>query len=364
MTQLSFLTLGESSRRRFTAGALAASLIVPTPASAFFQQTSLEGTLGTDLGGVWLSVHNLTPEFRISYPKPKTGPAVPVEVGPSPPEYSSILGNKPLGVVITKCLDATFCADNGVLVGDVILDVNTRLTTDAASFQQAAENAPQQVMLSIRRPALKMTTLRLIKIKYGPSAQKAGADGSSPAEESMDLRVLDVALPLDEKVEASRVGHDLIVPTAAELESLGKGWAELKPASPARYATGKHRFVAREAFDESLLNDKNLSDSKFAIVMDMKSNPMKGGGGQVIDVYGIETIDSKKMTGNYVSVTLANAPFPINIEFKGRFEMTRIADWSEQDEKIRAAEEAKKPKEELDKFKTLPDVPAPAAPAP
>ena len=56
-------------------------------------------------------------------------------------------------------------------------------------------------------------------------------------------------------------------------------------------------------------------------------------------------------------------PFPINIEFKGRFEMTKIAEWSDQDDKNRAAAEAKKPKEDLDKYKTLPDVPAPAKPA-
>ncbi len=362
MTQLTFLALSEGSRSRFAAGALAASLIAPTQASAFFQQTSLEGTLGTDLGGVWLSVQHVMPEFRITYPKPTNGPAVPIEVGPIPPDLVAVAGDKPVGVVITKCGDVSFCSDNGVLVGDLILDINTKPTTDQASFEEAVANAPQQIMISVRRPALKMTTLRVLKIKYG-AGQSGGEAGSSAAQETLDVRVLDLALPLDEKIEASRTEHNLLVPTDAEREAIAKGWAEMPLHKPLRYATGKHRFVARSAFDESLNSDKNLVNSKFAVIMDMASSPGRGGGGQVIDVYGIESIDSKKMAGNYVSVTLANAPFPINIEFKGRFEMTRIADWSDADDKHRAAEEAKRPKEDLDKFKTLPDVPPPAKPA-
>jgi hypothetical protein len=120
--------------------------------------------------------------------------------------------------------------------------------------------------------------------------------------------------------------------------------------------------VSKSAYDESLLADKSLQNASFAVVMDLKSNPGRGGGGQVIDVYGIESLDSKKMSGSYVSVTMANAPFPINIEFKGRFEMTKVAEWSDEDDKLRAAEDAKRPKEDLDKIKTLPDVPAPAKP--
>jgi hypothetical protein len=362
MTQLAFPTLSEGSRRRFAAGALAATLIAPTQAPAFFQQTSLEGTLGTDVGGVWLSIQNIVPEFRISYPKPTSGPAVPIEVGPVTPDLHSLVGDKPLGVLITKCVNETFCTENGVMVGDVIVEVNSRPTPDQAAWQEATSNAPQMVQLSIRRPALKMSTARLFKLKYGGGQSKGAGEGTSAAEETLDIRLLDVALPLDEKVEKSRTGHELVVPTEAELETIGKTWAEMPAQKPLRYATGKHRFVSKSAYDESLLADKSLQNASFAVVMDLKGNPGRGGGGQVIDVYGIESLDSKKISGSYVSVTMANAPFPINIEFKGRFEMTKVAEWSDQDDKLRAAEEAKRPKEDLDKIKTLPDVPAPAKP--
>jgi hypothetical protein len=357
MTRLPNLTLSKGSRRGIAAGALAASLIAPTQASAFFQQTSLEGTLGTDIGGVWLSVQNIMPEFRIQYPKPASGPAIPIEVGPIPAELQSLLGDKPTGVVVTKCIDTQFCSDQGLLVGDVVMDINTRPTPDVAAFNEAVANTPPSILISIRRTALKMTTARLLKIKYS-----GGQSGSENAGESLDIRVLDVTLPFDKQIDESRVNHTAVVPATADFDAITEGWAELPLQSPLRYATGKHRFVAQGSFDESLSGDKSLTNSKFAIVMDLTSNPVRGGGGQVIDVYGIEQLDSKKMSGNYVSVTIANAPFPINIEFKGRFEMTRLTDWSDQDDKNRAAAEAAKPKEDMEKYKTLPDVPAPAKP--
>ena len=71
----------------------------------------------------------------------------------------------------------------------------------------------------------------------------------------------------------------------------------------------------------------------------------------------------KAIDGQYVTVTMASAPFPINIEFKGRFHMVKIAAWSDEDDKIRSKDAANRPsKEDLSKFKTLPDVPAPGKP--
>jgi hypothetical protein len=59
-------------------GALSLVLAFPNPASAFFQNTKLEGTIGSDIGGVWLDMHHVMPEFRITYSKPATGKPVPV----------------------------------------------------------------------------------------------------------------------------------------------------------------------------------------------------------------------------------------------------------------------------------------------
>jgi len=356
MTQMPYVTLIEGSRRRMAAGAVAVALLAPTPTQAFFQQTKLEGTVGTDLGGVWLSVQHLVPEFNISFPKAPDGPPVPVEVGPVPAELEPVTGKNPAGVAITKCTNPGFCADNGVLVGDLILSVNSVPVADVAAFETAMANPAPTMRLTMRRPALKMSTARLMKIKF--AAEKSEADGASVATETLDVRVLDRALPFADEIEKSRREHNFFHPSAPQLETLSKGWSDLEPNKPLLFVKGNHRFVAQTAFDDALASDKNLAAAKFALIMDLAGSPMRGGGGQVIDVYGIESSGDKEMTGTYVSVTIANAPFPINIEFKGRFVMTKIADWSDQDDKVQAARNAsQKPAEDLSKFKTLPDVP-------
>ncbi len=365
MTLTMFRTQSEAPRRsrigsRAAAGVLLAALVTPSPARAFFQQTTLEGSIGTDIGGVWLIVHNIMPEFRVTFPKPASGPPVPLEVGPLTTEVELLMG-KGRGVVVTRCIDEGFCAGNGVMVGDVLLQVGSTELTDVASFQKALENPPQTMFLSIRRPALKMSTTRLLKVKYQATPEEA--DGTLAAKESLDLRVLDLALPFADEVEKTRQSHVLFQPSEGDLEKLGASWFELPPSDPLMFVSAKHRFASRAAFDESLAGDKALTEAKYAILMDLGGNPVRGSG-KTIDLYGVETLEQKKIEGNYVTVTIANAPFPINIEFKGRFQMTRVADWSDQDDKARAAREAaRKPKEDLNKYETLPEVPAPGKPA-
>ena len=38
-------------------------------AEAFFQTTTVEGTIGRDLGGIWLLVHHAAPQFRVRIDK-------------------------------------------------------------------------------------------------------------------------------------------------------------------------------------------------------------------------------------------------------------------------------------------------------
>ena len=352
-------TVTVSSRRRVLAGALATALLAPAPASAFFQQTKLEGTVGTDIGGVWLSIQQVMPQFRINFPKPARGSAVPIVVGPIPADLEPVTGRNPAGVVITGCPDPGFCSGNGLLVGDILVKVNATEIADAADFEKAIAAVPQSVLLSVRRPALKMSTARLLKIRY--AAEGKETEGASVAQEEVDVKVLDVEMPFAAALERARQSHSFFQPPPPDLEGLAKGWFELPTSHPPVLVSGNHRFVARASFDDALAGDKNLTNAKYAVIMDMGGNPLQGGGGKVIDVYGIESLDDKTMEGSYVTVTIANAPFPINIEFQGRFRMTKLAAWSDRDDKLRAEREAKrKPPEDLDKYKTLPDVPPPA----
>jgi hypothetical protein len=364
MSQFSAVKGSGIPRRQALAGALAATLLVSTDATAFLQQTTLEGTVGTDIGGVWLSVQHIMPEFRITYPKPAEGRAVPFTVGPIPADLEPATGKNPKGVVVAECTEPAVCEEQGILVGDIILALNSAEVADPAAFEARIKDLPASVMLSMRRPAIRMTTAKLLKIRYGAGA--APAEGTSTlGEEKVDLRILDVALPFAKQVEATRTSNSFFEPTAADLEALGKGWAELPPSSPVLFVNGKHRFVSSASYDDALAGDKGLKDTRYAIVMDLEANPIRGAGGKVIDIYGLETVDSRTIEGSYVTATIESAPFPINVEFKGRFRMTRVADWSDADDKARAAKAAaNKPAEDLKKYELAPDVPPPAAAEP
>ena len=318
--------------------ALALAVACPAPAQAFFQQTKLEGTVGRDLGGVWLSVQQVAPEFRISVPKPPAG-GLPVEVGPLPAELAPLIDRDQGGVVVTSCREPGFCSDNAILVGDILTKINGDLLKDVAAFRAANGRVVDILVVSIRRPALKMTTARLLKVKFERRGREA-AD-SSVEEESLDVRVLDAKLPFLDQLEETRRTHELFRPTARQLEDLGKGWAELPANDPPILFHGEHRFASKDSFDEALAADDSLGRSSHALLMNLDGNPAKGGG-KLVDVYGLESLGDKELSGNYVSVAMASAPFPINVEFKGRFVMTRIADWSDADDKLREKADSKK----------------------
>lgn len=356
MSRIHEIAISERVRRSVVTGFLATTVAAGAgQASAFFQQTKLEGVVGSDIGGVWLSVQQIVPEFRITFQKASLASGLPFTVAPIPADLEPVTGKNPEGVSISACPNAAFCAEYGLIVGDIVIRVNNTDVKDPAAFAAAMENPPNSILLSVRRPELKMTTSRLIKIRYRSEGKDTG-DGSE-LQETVEVKVLDVAVPFADQIEATRQSHAFFQPSAEQLEDLGKKWAALPLNAPLQLLSGQHRFVAQSHFDDALAADPALARSKFAIVLNMDGNPIQGRGGKVIDIYGIESMDAKTMEGTYVTATIASAPFPINVEFKGRFRMTRVADWSDEDDKLREAEAKKRPKEDLDKFKTLPDVP-------
>lgn len=354
-------------RRAAAVAAAIGMLLLPGRAAAFLQQTNVEGAVGGDIGGVWLSVQQILPEFRIQYPRPTEGRPVPFKAGPIPADLEAVTGKHPKGVTVTELTDAGKCAEFGIFAGDIVTKLNSTELVDAASFEQALTTLPQMIVLTIRRPALNMTTARLIKIRY--SASKAGSEGiSAIGSETVDVQLLDVALPFADKLEETRRTHQLWQASASDIQSLTDTWGNLAPSDPPMFMNGKNRLVAASNFDEALSADESLRDSKLAMVVDLQGNPVRGSsGGKTVDVYGFESLAPQRIEGTYVTVSMASAPFPINVEFKGRFVMTKVAEWSDKDEQARKAAAAeKKPKEDLNAYKLAPDVPdaakAPAAP--
>ncbi len=121
-------------------------------------------------------------------------------------------------------------------------------------------------------------------------------------------------------------------------------------------------MVAASHYGPDLAGDDNTTNTLFAMILKLDGNPLGGGGGgQLIDIYGIREIGEGMIDGTYVTAVIAQAPFPISVEFKGAFTMTRIDDLSDKDVEWRA-EHAKNragtEEKALDQFELAPDVPA------
>lgn len=353
------------NRRILPLGSFALVLLLATLGTArpscasFFQKTTADGTIGKDIGGVWLVVHQVMPMFRVRLDRGADRVA-PFDVGPIGPEYASLFSGKPQGVVITKMGDPSLSAQLGIFEGDIISNIDTTPVVDVASYEKALASVENKWFLAtIKRAGMKYTTARLVKIEYGAKEglQEDGTTGI--AEEKVQLQFSDVTLPFAEKVEKTRETHALFTPDDKELSALGKDWWKLPLSKMPTFVGGEHQIIAEANYDSALREDTNLDGTLFAIISQLQSNPLLGGGGKTIAVYGAREVGPKKISGTYIETTMAQAPFPIAIEFVGSFTMFRIDDFSNKDTALRS-EQLTREQKDLEKkdVPVAPDVPA------
>jgi len=335
------------------------ALAAADPARAsFFQKTTVEGTIGTDISGVWLAVHQMMPMFRVRLDRGADRVA-PFDVGPISDEYSALFPGKPQGVVITKMVDPFASARIGVFEGDIVSKINTIPVVDLASYEKALETVDKWFLATIKRTGMRYTTAKLVKVEYEAKEGTLEDGTTGLAEEKIQIRFSEAKLPFAEQLEKTRESHVAFVPDDKAITALAADWWKLPIPKPSMYVNGEHRVVSEPSYDASLREDDNLDDTSFAIISQFQGNPMAGGGGKTIAVYGAREVGAKKIVGTYIETTLASAPFPISIEFTGSFTMTRFADFSNKDLEYRAQQMASEQKElERMDVPVAPDVPA------
>jgi len=354
----------QRSAGKLTATVLASMALVLAGAGsarAFFQKTDVEGTIGADIGGVWLAMYYMMPSFRVRLDTPSEGAAFPFEVGSLGDDLAPLLGDHPEGVAITKLSDPGWGGRFGVFEGDVITKLNTTEIANSEDFHKAVKGLDAKFFyLTLRRPALAQTKARILKIQYEASHAEDG-ESSAIADETIRVTALDGVLPFQSDLEAARRDRKLYMPSTDAVADLEKNWYRLPAPEKPVFVSGEHRVVAASDYDSSLREDTNLKDTMFAIVSKLQGNPLTGGGGTTIGIHGIRHTGAKEITGTYVESTLASAPFPISIEFNGRFTMTRLADFSNEDVDYRLAQskkDASAPAEDEENVELAPDVPA------
>ncbi len=345
------------SKRSYVCLALAAALALsaPTSAPAFLQATQSEGVVGQNIGGVWLAVHQVMPEFRVRF---DSEVGLPFKVGEISEELEVLTGGYLDGVEISEIINAKAASDHGVFKGDVITRINGRDITSQKDVEEVISTDVRAYLVTIRRPRLKFSDVALVKIKYEP---KMGEEDGQSVIEGENIRVIfvDAELPFAKTVDRLRSKNELWAVSEAELKDLRAHWHELPRNERAPFSGGKHRVVDDAEFDSALRSDPNAKGADFALISTLEGNPLMGGG-QRIAVYGFRGVDPDKLQGSYVQATIAAAPFPISLEFKGTFAFHKISEYSDAEVAHRKAEAQKKAakEEDWDEIKLAPDVPS------
>jgi hypothetical protein len=339
---------------------LSFSIAAPPSANAFYQTTTVEGAINANIGGVWLASFHVMPAFRVRVDTVE-GTKAPWKVGEPGKELAPLLGENLDGVVIPELLDPSVEGTYSIFVGDVITKINTVTVANVEEYEAALQDVTEWYLVLIRRPQLQFSNARIVKIKY--EATEAEEDGvSTLGSEKVEIRVLGNQLPFADAIEEKRRVRSLYPVSHKEIDALKADWFELPIPEMLPFVAGEHRVVAASDYDQSLRRDENLVDTKFAIISQLKGNPLAGQSGQNIGIYGVREISPNKISGTYVESTLASAPFPISIDFNGGFTLTRIADYSDKDVEVmrarRAASATDDPQEADEDVETAPDVPA------
>jgi hypothetical protein len=112
-------------------------------------------------------------------------------------------------------------------------------------------------------------------------------------------------------------------PSPADLAQIRAAWNDL-PAADAHVARVTNEIAARDGFDDDLKSEARTKDAMW--VMRQRQDFDASGAPVVrqVAVYSILTPSDGDFTGNFDSMTLAAAPFPLPIPFKGTFRLYRL----------------------------------------
>lgn len=330
------------------------ALMAPVAAEAFYQTTELEGTLGEDIGGIWVAEYHMAPTFRVRVDTVEETKA-PWKVSAIGKDLFALMGENPRGVTISDIPDSGITGKYGIFAGDVITKINTVFVDDVDAYNAALEDVKEWFLVTIRRPQLQTTKSTLVKIKY--EANEVEENGvSTIGDEAVRLLVLLNELPYADAIEEARRARKLYPASKDEIDALRENWYDLPTPEMSPYLGGEHRIVAESDYDQSLRRDDSLRNTRFAIISQLKGNPLAGQVGQNIGIYGVLDIADGKITGTYVESTLASAPFPISIDFNGTFVLTRIDDYSDKDVEALNKRRPAEPEQD-DNVETAPDIP-------
>lgn len=136
-------------------------------------------------------------------------------------------------------------------------------------------------------------------------------------------RFVTLPAPLKDALDKANAAGRPWQPSPDDLEQIRAAWDTL-PNEEAHVAHVTNELVGRDGFDDSLKSEARTRDATWVM---RQRKDFDASGAPVmreVAVYSALGKDDGGYTGNYDSATVAAAPFPIPISFKGSFHLYRI----------------------------------------
>ena len=133
-------------------------------------------------------------------------------------------------------------------------------------------------------------------------------------------RLVTLPGPLKDAVDKANAAGTSWQPSPDDLEQIRAAWDSL-PNEEAHIAHVTNELIGRDGFDDSLKSEARTKDATWVI---RQRKDFDASGAPVlreVAIYSALAKDDGGYTGNYDSATVAAAPFPIPITFKGSFQM-------------------------------------------
>lgn len=136
------------------------------------------------------------------------------------------------------------------------------------------------------------------------------------------MHAANVPMEVNKKLDDATAAGEAWEPSPDDIQQVREQWDELIQHR-GRQGKIENKLLAADSFPPEFLRDVVTKGSEYALVF----NEVFGGGQSISRTYSIFSVrnrEPERMTGTFITTSMARAPFPIPITLKGDFEMYRL----------------------------------------
>jgi hypothetical protein len=196
---------------------------------------------------------------------------------------------------------------------------------DAPADAPANAEAPQTTTVAGTPPDLegRWLVLPAVGVAQGAKRLVPSVWEVTRIDGKFELRERLIILP-PAQTEALRVANDerggVWDPTAGDLAAIAAGWDGLVPEGRG-VAEMVHQVTGRDGFDDDLKKEALSKDALWVVRQRYAFQPGNNRPITQVNLLAPLTREGQVYSGNYFSVAVAAAPFPVPIKFEGTFRL-------------------------------------------